>query len=203
MVAWRRRHNGTPLTTAEGSDASDARLVALAQRDPHAFEALYRRYLDEMSRFCYARVGDDAWAQDITQQTFARALTALPAYREQGQFRGWLYAIARSVIANDARAARSHQTLELANEVVSSEVSPEDAAIATLSHEALTGAISRLPDDQREAIALRIAGLTGVEIALAMGRSHDAVRMLQRRAIDRLRRELAAPGTTMEAQHGS
>jgi RNA polymerase sigma-70 factor (ECF subfamily) len=203
VVAWLHRHKATPLTASEAADASDARLVANAQRDPHAFEALYRRYLDEIGRFCYARVRDEEWAQDVTQQTFARALTALPAYREQGQFRGWLYAIARSVIANDARITRRYQTLETANELISSDVSPEEAAIAALSHEALTRAIARLPDDQRDAISLRIAGLTGVEIATAMGRSHDSVRMLQRRAIDRLRRELVSPGTTMEARRGS
>jgi RNA polymerase sigma-70 factor (ECF subfamily) len=201
VVTW-RRHNAKPLTAGD-MDVPDAQLVADAQRDLHAFEALYRRYLDEMSRYCYARVQDQARAQDITQQTFARALTALPGYREQGQFRGWLYAIARNVIANDVRDIRHHQTLEMAGDVVSSERSPEEAAIAALSHEALTDAISRLPDDQREAIALRIAGLTGIEIATAMGRSHDSVRMLQRRAIDRLRRDLASPVHMKEAQHGS
>ncbi len=203
MVAWLRRHKAMSLTAPEDTDASDARLVAHAQRDPHAFEALYLRYLDEISRYCYARVRDEEWARDVTQQTFARALTALPAYREQGQFRGWLYAIARSVIANDVRATRRFLALETASELFSSDASPEEAAIAALSHRALARAISRLPDDQRDAIALRIAGLTGVEIATAMGRSHDSVRMLQRRAIHRLRRELASPVEAMEARHGS
>jgi DNA-directed RNA polymerase specialized sigma24 family protein len=49
-----------------------------------------------------------------------------------------------------------------------------------------------LPDDQRTAVELRLAGLTGPEVAVAMGRSHDAIKKLQLRAMERLRADLVA-----------
>jgi DNA-directed RNA polymerase specialized sigma24 family protein len=64
-------------------------------------------------------------------------------------------------------------------------------------------AIARLPSNQRAAIELRMAGLTGVQIAGATRRSHDAVRMLQRRATERLRQDLGAFAGTKEGRHGA
>ena len=203
MVALLRRLHPTQMPPPDAGGDSDALLVARAQRDPLAFEALYVRYVDDISRFCAARLGDEERARDVAQQTFARALKALPGYREQGQFRGWLYAIARNAIANDVRSTHPHEDLMTVMHVVAGGDSVEQAVIAALSRRALQAAIARLPDDQREAIDLRMAGLTGVQIAAAMGRSHDSVRMLQRRAIDRLRHELVAVADTKEAHHGA
>jgi RNA polymerase sigma-70 factor (ECF subfamily) len=200
VVALLRRLQSTQPTAGTELDAV---LVARAKLDPLAFEPLYLRYLDEIARFCYARLRDEERARDATQQIFARALRALPGYEEQGQFRGWLYAIARSVLANDLRAYRPHATLEAAAELLDPAASPEDAALAAGEQRALLAAIASLPDDQRHAIELRMAGLTGIEIAETMGRTHDSVRMLQRRAIDRLRHELLAAVGVTEDRHGA
>ena len=105
MVALLRRLHPTRAPASDTAGDADALLAARAQRDPLAFEPLYVRYVEDIARFCFARLRDEERARDATQQTFARALIALPAYQEQGLFRGWLYAIARNVIANDARDA--------------------------------------------------------------------------------------------------
>jgi RNA polymerase sigma-70 factor (ECF subfamily) len=203
MVTLLRRRRPRRDPAADSVSESDALLVARAQQDPLAFAPLYLRYVDEISRFCTARLRDDEQAQDATQQTFARALKALPDYHEQGQFRGWLYAIARNVLANDVRSAHPHADLADAVHVVASGDTVEQTVMAALSRRALQDAIARLPADQREAIDLRIAGLTGVQIATAMGRSHDSVRMLQRRAIDRLRQDLAVIAERKDVHHGA
>ncbi len=202
MVALLRRRQSLQPPTADTTGASDALLMAHAQVDPLAFAPLYSRYIEEITRFCYARLRDEERAEDAAQQTFARALTALPSYSERGQFRGWLYTIARRVIANEARATRPQEMMTEAHHLVALGETPEQAAIAALSRRALLDAIARLPADQREAIDLRMAGLTGVQIAEAMGRSHDSVRMLQRRAIVRLRQELAPFAETGDERHG-
>jgi RNA polymerase sigma factor (sigma-70 family) len=200
VVAFLRRQKITPPGASDAAGVPDAVFVAQAQRDPRAFAPLYVRYLDEISRFCQARLRDNERARDATQQTFALALMGLPTYQEQGQFRGWLYAIARNVLANEVRRVRPQEPLEEMTGLSTAEGLPEVITIAALSQQALLAAIDRLPADQREAIELRIAGLTGVQIAAAMGRTHDSVRMLQRRAIDRLRRELATPPVTTEGR---
>ena len=125
MVAifTRLRHSHEPPAAV---DASDAILVSRALREREAFAALYLRYLDEMSRFCFLRLQDEDAARDATQQIFAQALAGLAHYRESGQFRAWLYTIARHVLANQARRRHVTFTLDAAQEVVDPGLTPEE-----------------------------------------------------------------------------
>jgi RNA polymerase sigma-70 factor, ECF subfamily len=182
---------------------SDAVLVARAQLDRESFAPLYLRYLEEIGRFCYVRLRDEEAARDATQQVFAQALAGLGHYRESGQFRAWLYIIARHVLANHFRERRPTVALEAAGEAIDPAATPEESAAAALDRHALFAAVARLPDEQRTAIELRLAGLTGVEIATAMERSHDAVRKLQRRALEKLKADLGAGLAAWEIYHGA
>jgi RNA polymerase sigma-70 factor, ECF subfamily len=199
-IFTRLRHSHEP---PGGLDASDAILVSRALSEREAFAALYLRYVEEMGRFCFLRLRDEDAARDATQQIFAQALAGLVHYRETGQFRAWLYTIARHVLANQARGRHVTFTLETALEAVDPGLTPEETATATLEQHALLAAVSRLPDDQQTAVQLRLAGLTGPEIAAVMGRSHDAVKKLQLRALQRLRTELATSDDTQEVRRGA
>jgi RNA polymerase sigma-70 factor, ECF subfamily len=199
-IFTRPRHSHEPPA---GLDASDAILVSRALSEREAFAALYLRYVEEMSRFCFLRLHDEDAARDATQQIFAQALAGLVHYRESGQFRAWLYTIARHVLANQGRHRHVTFTLEAALEVVDPGQTPEETATATLEQHALLAAVSRLPDDQRTAVQLRLAGLAGPEIAVAMGRSHDAVKKLQLRALQRLRADLATSADPQEVRRGA
>jgi RNA polymerase sigma-70 factor (ECF subfamily) len=198
---WRRLRSLSD--TPRGRDEPDAVLVARAQRDRDAFASLYLRYLDEIARFCYLRLGDQEAAHDAAQQVFAQALAALPRYQERDQFRAWLYTIARHVLANQARRRQVTSTLEASLEIVDPGQTPEELAIAAFDRRALLAAVSRLPDDQRTAVELRLAGLTGPEVAAVMERSHDAVKKLQLRALERIRAELVAGTRREEARNGA
>ena len=85
--------------------ADDAELVLQAQANPHAFELLYRRYVDAVHRYCYRRLGSREAAEDATSLVFTKAFGALPGLR-RGSFRSWLFTIAYHVIADDLRARR-------------------------------------------------------------------------------------------------
>ncbi len=202
MIAFGGRRR-SPSQTPAGENEPDAVLVARAQLDRDAVAPLYLRYLEEIARFCYVRLGDAEAARDATQQVFAQALAALPRYQERDQFRAWLYTIARHVLANQTRHQRGTATLEAALEAVDPGQTPEELASAALERRALLAAVSRLPDDQRLTVQLRLAGLTGPEVAVAMGRSHDAVKKLQLRALERLRAELAVGVGKEEARRGA
>jgi RNA polymerase sigma factor (sigma-70 family) len=181
--------------------ATDAVLIAHAQHDPRAFGELYDRYFDPVYRYCLTRLGDRAEAEDITSLIFAQVLTALPRYRD-GAFRSWLFAIAHNAVANHHRARRPVRPLDDALEVVDAAPggSPAIAAIAAEEHATLTAALAQLTPDQRRAVELRLAGLTGPEIAQVLGRSHAAVKMLQLRAVDRLREYMGVDAATGEAR---
>ena len=198
MVAWLRSRR--PNSNEE--DADEGVLVARARRDPAAFAPLYRRYYDPVCRFCYLRLGDRDAAEDATSLVFARALAALPRleYRE-GSFSGWLFTIARNVVANDRRARRRDAPLEEAVDVEDTGPTPEEAAVEAEAHRALRAVLDQLPGAQRQVVELRLAGLTGAEIAATLGKSHAAVRMLQVRAVDRLQALIGSPRSAEEARH--
>ena len=175
--------------------AEEAALVALARADPRAFAPLYARYLDPVYRYCYRRLGSKEAAEDATSQVFAKALAALPAYRD-GSFAGWLFAIARNVVADAHRRRRPEGPLEAAGDSVDGAPTPEDVAVAADDRRSVRALLAGLPADQRRVLELRLAGLTGAEIAQALGRTVAAVKMLQLRAMTRLRTDLGvAPGT--------
>ena len=152
----RQIHNAPEL-----AEEPDAILIARALQDREAFAALYLRYVHQLSRFCLLRLRDEEAARDATQQIFAQALAGLPRYRETGQFRAWLYTIARHVLVNQARQQRATVTLDAALEVIDPGLPLDERANGALEQHALLAAVRRLPDDQRTAVELRLAGMTG------------------------------------------
>jgi RNA polymerase sigma-70 factor (ECF subfamily) len=166
----------------------DARLVALAKTDPRAFAPLYARYFDPVYRYCYRRLGQREAAADATAQVFAKALAALPRYRDDApSFRSWLFAIAHNVITDDLRARRPVAPLDAAAHVAASGPSPEELVLSGETDCMVRELLTRLPPDQRQVLELRLAGLTGPEIAAVLGRSLGAVKIAQVRAFARLR----------------
>jgi RNA polymerase sigma-70 factor, ECF subfamily len=184
-----RRHPGV----SHLPDISDeSALVAAAQRDPAAFEPLYERYVDQIYRYTYRRVGNHAEAEDLTAQTFQQALSALPRYEWRGlPFGAWLYRIAGNLIIRHRRT----RTREVAVEDVASYHAEhewgDDLFDIVASREAsstLVDAVRRLPADQQRALVLKYArGLKNHEVGALMGRSEGAIKQLVHRAITALR----------------
>jgi RNA polymerase sigma-70 factor, ECF subfamily len=170
----------------------DAVLVAHTRADRDSFAALYDRYFDAIYRYCFVRLGSAERAEDAAHQVFVRALEAVDRYREVGRFRSWLFTIAHNVVATELTARSPGGSPEMMIHVVDPAAGPEAAALAAVELHALRAALTQLPADQRQAIELRLAGLTGREIAHELGRSHEAIKMLQHRALAHLRAALAA-----------
>ncbi len=198
-----------PARTSAPVSGSDGELLRAAQADPAAFAALYERYVDAIYRYCVTRVGSPADAEDATSLIFARAFGALPTYRPRPELSGegvrsWLFTIAHNVVVSGYRGRRPTSPLADADLLVDPDPPPDEQAIAAERRAALLGSVARLPDDQRRVVELRLAGLSGPEIAAVLGRSHGAIKMLQVRAIDRLRTLLAdrlGPESAPEASH--
>lgn len=177
--------------------AHDYDAVAAALRDPAAFSILFDRYWDQVFRFCYYRLGDWHEAEDAASQVFVNALGGIDGFRNDNRdeaFRCWLFTIARGVVSNHRRWHARHQTTELdhATELTDNEQSPEELAIANDNHAWLRALLLALTDDQRDLLELRLSGLTDAEIARVLGRSHDAVRKAQSRAVQALRAQVDA-----------
>ena len=181
---------GARETAAFGAavEDRDAELVAAARRDPAAFAPLYVRYSDAIYRYCARRLGDPEAAADATATVFVRALAALPRFRERS-FRAWLFRIAHNEVIDAYRrsAHRRHAPLDTVAGLRATSPTPEEVALAGDEWATLTRLLATLPENQRRVVELRLAGLSGEEIAFALGRSQSAVKMLQFRAVKSLR----------------
>jgi RNA polymerase sigma-70 factor (ECF subfamily) len=179
----------TPEATAE-SDRLRA-LVELATRgDAEAFGQLYDHYVTGIYRFVYYRVGSVALAEDLTSDTFGRALRSIQSYTWQGKdFGAWLTTIARNLIIDHHKSSRAR--LEIVTDIVperpASTAGPEQDVLSSLTNESLMAAVNALPDDQRDCILMRfIQGLSIAETAAGMDKTEGAIKQLQLRAVRNL-----------------
>jgi RNA polymerase sigma-70 factor (ECF subfamily) len=185
--------SGAALSVAATVD--DGEVIRIVSRhDPDTFATLYRQHVDPIYRFCYRRLGTKEAAEDATAQVFAKALAGFSNYRG-GSFQGWLFTIASHVVADEGRASRPTAPLAAAADVIDSAPGPEEELLASEDTQTLHALIMALPPEQRRVLELRLAGLSGVEIARVLGRSHGTVRNLQHRTLVRLR-DLLGVATT-------
>jgi RNA polymerase sigma-70 factor (ECF subfamily) len=205
MVEWiRARAPAFAETLPDDADAlaeHDARLVARARADRQAFAPLYARYLDPVYRYCFRRLGSRESAEDATSQVFFNALNWLDSYRNERSFGAWLFAIARNVVADVHRRRRPTEPLEAAPQPVDPDPLPEEAALVAEASRSVRTLLTQLPADQRSVVELRLAGLTGPEIARALDRSLGSVKMLQLRAVSRLRTLVRPEPPGLDACH--
>lgn len=175
-------------------DDEDA-LIRLAQAgDGAAFGRLYDRYLPSIYRYTYSKTSSRSAAEDLTSETFLRAFRAIARRpRAHLNFAAWLVTIARNVVIDHHRSGWSRLAIvtdELEPQVDDA-IGPEQAALASVSEASLRNALDHLPEDQRECLLLRFfAGMSINETAVAMDRTDGAIKQLQFRATNRLRRIL-------------
>lgn len=193
--------DGTPVhAPAEGEAAVTLALVSRAQAgDAEAFGELYDRHVDLVYRYVYYRVGSAQLAEDLTSETFLRALRRLSSFTWQGRDVGaWFVTIARNLIADHYKSSR--YKLELTSDdvaaVAGAEASnqqegPERAVLEAMQNKVLLQAVQELNAEQQECIVLRfLQGLSVAETARVMGKNDAALKALQYRAIRSLGRLL-------------
>lgn len=194
LTTWR---GGTRQVTSSDPGQQSSGLheesdeVARSKLDPGAFAPLYERYIDAVFGYCLRRTSDRELAADLTSQIFERALAALPRYQPggAGTFRSWLFSIAQNLVVDNHRSQHGHASFDRVQggSIRDESLSPEDQAIATERRDALANALRELTDGQRQIVELRLAGLTGPEIASVLGMHLAAVKSGQFRAYSRLR----------------
>ena len=167
-------------------DEDDERtLIAAAQADAARFEQLYDRYVQRVYGFVSRRVGNRAAAEDITSAVFEQALVNLPKFEWRGvPFSAWLMRIAANAITDHWRrtAREAGDAAELPDAIEMDAI--EQRAI-------LFQLVERLPGLQRRVIELRFGEEKSIrEVAAALDRSEGAVKQLQLRALENLRKEM-------------
>lgn len=172
-------------------DTAAWELVAAAQQgDQGAFGQLYDRYVDVVFRFVLFRVGDRPLAEDLTSETFLRALRRISSVSYQGRDVGaWFVTIARNLVLDHVKSSRYRLEMTTADILDSSadDRGPEHEVVEEATATELMRCVAQLGRDQQECIMLRfMQGLSVSETAAVMGRNEGAVKALQHRAVRRL-----------------
>jgi RNA polymerase sigma-70 factor (ECF subfamily) len=156
----------------------DAVLVDAAIHDRAAFGPLYQQYVDPIYGYCLSRLHDVEAAEDATAQIFTKALIALPIFvtKRGSFFRSWLFTIAHNVLVDTDRRHRPQQSLDAAARLIDPDPGPEHSALATETRDEVAVLLADIPPEQRRVLELRLAGLTGSEIAQVLGTNAAAVR---------------------------
>jgi RNA polymerase sigma-70 factor, ECF subfamily len=183
-----------------------AELVALAQQgDQMAFASLYEQYSPLVYRFLRRRLdGSEQIVEDLTEDVFVKVYEKLDRYVERGlPFTAWLYRIAHNHLVDYLRSLPrlSTHSLDEVAEMPEPETTSSDYT-RVLDRQSLEPALARLTPEQRQAVELRfLQGMSVAETAATMGRSDEAVKKLQARALANLRRHLSpAPAATAPAR---
>ena len=172
---------------------SEPDLVRRAQAgDSEAFSSLYRTHVQAVYRYLLLRVSDPPLAEDLTAEVFLRAVDALPRYAQRGlPFGAWLFRIAHDRWVDYYRQTVRRPTAELSESLMSELPSPSELAENSETTTALYRALNQLNDEQRDVIQFRFMEDWSLDqTARAMNKTVGAVKMLQQRALDTLRRLL-------------
>ena len=192
--------------SSEQNESERHRLIALVELarngDAEAFGQLYDHYHPSVYRFVYWRTRSSSLAEDLTSETFLRALRNMAGFRWQGKdFGAWLMTIARNLCTDHFKAGRTrleHSTDDMGVHDAATAEGPEDTVLTGLTHEMLLDGLRRLSDEQRDCLIMRfLQGLSIAETAAVLGRSEGAVKQLQLRGVRNL--ATLVPGTWRDA----
>jgi RNA polymerase sigma-70 factor (ECF subfamily) len=157
--------------------------------------ALYRRHVHEVYGFFWNQVGRAEDAEDLTSETFLRAMRGLPGFQGRSSYRTWLFEIARRQLVDQwRREGRRPRTVPLDIPLREPE---EPAPVASPARVRLGRAVlAALPEHYRTVLIHRILDDRSVkETAALMGKTENHVKVLTHRAL----RRAAAVATALEA----
>jgi RNA polymerase sigma-70 factor (ECF subfamily) len=160
-------------------------------RDAEAFGRLYDMHVDRVYRHIYYRVGNEADAEDLTQQVFLKAWQAIDRYKKTASpFIAWLMTISHNLVIDfyRTRYKRDKAYLEADSMADESGPSPEQETEARFDQQRVRRAILQLPKDQQHVVLLRfVEGFRNAEIASILGKSEGAIRVILHRGLVALR----------------
>jgi RNA polymerase sigma-70 factor, ECF subfamily len=160
--------------------------------DGQALAEIYDRYATPIYGYLYRILGNAAQAEDLAGEVFLKLLQALRSGRApRDRLEGWLYRVAHNLAIDWFRRQKKGSGVPLSEEMVADESRPSEIVEDGQARQQLRASVRRLTPDQQQVILLRFAeGLPAAEVARLMGKSEGAVKILQHRAVNRLRKLL-------------
>ncbi len=180
------------------SNAQDERLIVDAARngDERALSELYTLYFPRVYRYILARTGNTYDAEDLAEEVFIRVLEAIERFEwREAPFSAWLFRIAHNAVISQRRKEGARgRSAQLAEGLATQSAGPDELVESRLALNAIMRAAEKLPEAQRQVIAFRFAaGLSVAETARAMGKGEGNVKVIQHKAIVKLREMMGQP----------
>jgi RNA polymerase sigma-70 factor (ECF subfamily) len=173
-------------------DKGPEQLIARAAAgDREAFGRLYEEHAVRVFRHAYFLTSDVTLAEDLTAQTFLKALEAIGRYENRGvPFIAWLLRITVNLAINHRKALKNGIHAQLPEQIVDDDAlgSPEQSCTMKSEGERVWRKVMELPTEQRQVIVMRfMEDLAYADVASVLGKSIGAVRVIQFRALHNLR----------------
>ena len=158
-----------------------------------ALSELYTLYFPRVYRYILARTGNTYDAEDLAEEVFMRMLDAIERFEwREAPFSAWLFRIAHNAVISQRRkdGARG-RSAPLSDGLSVDSQGPDELVENRLALNEIMVAAKGLPEAQRQVISLRFsAGLSVAETAQAMGKGEGNVKVIQHKAIVKLREML-------------
>lgn len=171
-------------------DPSETQIIKECQAgNLESFVSLYDQYAEKIYRFHYFRTNQRELAEDLTSQTFFKAMDKIKLFKERsGTFQSWLYQIARNLLIDEYRRRKPSEPIDLAFDIANVENVEADTD-RSLTTSRLHSLLAELPTDSQELIKMRLWDeLSYAEIAVITGKSEGSLKMKFSRIITKLRK---------------
>jgi len=185
-------HAADNRAVCEPDGELEAAIKSAQAGDPRGFEQIFRVCGGSVAGYLRARGVRDP--DGIANDVFMRAFRAIPTFDgDAARFRAWIFTITHHAAVDDARRRKRRARevpLAQAPDAPGSDV--ESYVLANLAHERVDELLSVLSPDQRDVLMLRVvADLSVADTAAILGKSLEAVKALQHRALATLRRSIS------------
>lgn len=179
----------------------EALVPSAAAGDRTAVAEILRVVQPLVRRYCWIRLGNathlQVTAEDVAQEVLIATVQAVPRYRNQGKsFLAFVYGIAANKVSDAFRGAQTHPAYPVAEvpEQASTAAGPEEWALAAERGAVAHELMRQLDPVHRKVLVLRIVlGWSAAETAAAIGTSPGVVRVMQYRALNKLRARARQP----------
>ncbi len=198
------RARATAVPSEGPSPAGDEHMPSLLGRaragDVQAWSRLYQEHFDQIFRHIVHLTGDPDIAEDLVQETFAKAIVALPSFRGEAKLSTWLSGIAINIVRAHWRrvkgARKIRDGLARLEEITPQQGdSPDHARLRKARAEVLYTVLEGLPETLREVFILRdLEQLSAREASAQLGITEGNVNVRASRARRRVRDELERLG---------
>ena len=172
---------------------SENDIVEAAKKDPKQFEALYKKYYEQIFRYIHQRMDDKEMAFDIASQVFLKAMINLPKYKYKGvPFSSWLYRIAMSEVYQSFKDKKSTRTVNVDTSNVEDIIEEVEEDNTEEMRQALIEVIGDLPEVELQIIEMRYFEKRSYrEIGDILGMTENNAKVKAYRIVEKLKKRFS------------